>query len=425
MEVRMAHCRAFVSIFVLLLEAPPFSASASQAPRIVGDAAIAEWALAAVDAYHRLDIELLRARLGEGFEFVERLRKELDGPGFLAMLPTLGTDYSGREIDVDWVGVIPAGEGVADGGTTVDVRGRWRATEVASGRVLDFAFSMRLGLALEPHLVDGEIDGKITSWTQVFAGWLPMPVHGDGKHSSEHFEIRYLPAEFSAEDAARLAALAETWYRRTAEYLGRGFESGRRMLFDVASLHAIPYASAPGPDAFFLVSAEYAKKDYGFSLVHELTHNLVGLSRLSESTHDDYEGGNRMFDEGFGVYVEEKLVEDGRVFPNFGQEIHRAYLDLHRRLGVPRPPVLEAEGLRSRGSGDERRLGYLQQASFVKWLVDTAPEPHAEDGLARFLKLFEGGVDAAPELYGRDLGELEGEWLAFLDRLPASADEPF
>ena len=409
----MTHQRPFAFLALLLVASGGF-ASESEAPRVVGDPAIAEWALAAVDAYHRLDAELLGARLGEGFQFVERRRQELDGPGFLAMLPTLGTDYTGREMDVDWAGVISA-----EGKTTVDVRGRWRATEVASGRDLDFAFSMRLGLAFEPR--GDAVGGRITSWDQAFSGWLRMPVRGDGAHTSEHFEVRHLSAEFSAEEAARLAALAEKWYERTSQYLGRSFEGGRRMLFDVASVHTVPYASAPGPHAFFLVPTKDARRDYGFSLVHELTHNLVGLSRLALSSRGDG-SDNRLLDEGFAVYVEERLVEDGRVFPNFGQEIHRAYLDLHRQMEVPRPPVLEAERLRSRG-GDPTRLGYLQQASFVKWLVDTAPGPDADDGLDRFRKLFEEGVDAASKLYGRDLARLEKEWLAFLDTLEASGGE--
>lgn len=415
--------RVLVSLITFLLSAPALPASDSETPRIVGDPAIADLALAAIDAYHRLDTEFLGARLGEGFQFVEkRRRRELDGPAFLDMWPTIGTDYTRREIDVDWVGVIPSDE------TTVDVRGRWRATEAASGRALDMVFSIRLGLDLESHRdrresgdgIDTKVDGKIASWTQVFADWLPMPVRGDGSHLSEHFDIRYLSAEFDAEGATRLASLAETWYLRTAAYLGRSFESGRRVLLDIASVHASPYASAPGPGAYFLVSVKSARRDYGFSLVHELTHNLVGHSRLSQSNRGEYRGGNRLLDEGFGVYVEEKLVEYGRVYPNFGREIHGAYLDLHHRMDVPRPPVLEAEGLRSTG-GEKRRLGYLQQASFVKWLVDTAPGPDADDGLDRFLKLFEQGIDAAPSLYGRDLAQLEKQWLAFLDRLPATS----
>lgn len=399
--------RVLVSFIAFVLGAPALPAAADDAPRIVGDPAIADLALAAVDAYHRLDREFLGARLGEVFRFVEERRgpdRKLDAPGFLDMLPTIGTDYADRELDVEWVGVIPSDDSA---GATVDVRGRWRATEAASGRALEKELSIRLGL---------EAEGKIASWTQVFADWLPMPVRGDGRYLSEHFDVRYLSAEFDAEAAARLASLAEKWYERTAAYLGRSFESGRRVLLDVASVHGSPYASAPGPDAFFLVSVKSARMDYGFSLVHELTHNLMGHSRLMESSHGEDRDGNRLLDEGFGVYVEEKLVENGRVYPNFGQEIHHAYLDLDRRMDVPRPPILEAEGLRNAG-GDKRRLGYLQQASFVKWLVDTAPGPDADDGLDRFLELFEQGIDAAPRLYGRDLAQLEKEWRAFLDKL--------
>ncbi len=400
-------------LLVLLLGVVPVHSSlqaSEDSPRIVGDPVLGKAALAAVEAYHQLDVEYLEPRLSDGFRFVERNQdQDLDGAGFLAMVPTQETEFKDRQVEIAWVGAIPSGEGKA----SAEVRGRWRGIAVKSNRDLDLRFSSRLDLKTSPEGV------QIESWTDVYSrGRLWRPILGDGQYLSDHFDIRFLSAEFDNQGAARLSALAETWYERTSEYLGRHLESGRRVLIDVASCHEVPYASAPGPEAFFLIGVKHAQRDYGFSLVHELTHNLMDRSHLSMSSRDKFpRGGNRLLDEGFGVYVEERLVDHGRVFPNFGEEIHGAYLELHGQMAIPRPPLLEAEELRTAG-GDKTRLGYLQQASFVKWLVEVAPGQEATDGLRRFKELFERDLDALSELYGRGLPELEEEWLAYLESLP-------
>ncbi len=236
------------------------------------------------------------------------------------------------------------------------------------------------------------------------------PANGDGRLETEHFRIVYFEAEFSAEDAARLGETFEHWYEKTRRYLGRSFADGYRLHIDVAGGHGSPYASDPGPEAFILVSTRSAKRDYGFSLVHELTHNLMGLSWLSrhafESKGVEVADGNRLFDEGFGVYVEEKLTGEGpRVWPNFGEETHAAYWQVREQRDEPIWPVLEADFHREHG---DRRLGYLAEASFCKHLVET-------HGLERFLRLYDTDPASANEIYGKDLGGLELEWRSFLE----------
>ena len=74
-------------------------------------------------------------------------------------------------------------------------------------------------------------------------------------------------------------------------------------------------------------------------------------------------------------------------------------------------PLLEAELHRSYASTtDERRLAYLQQGSFCKWLAES-------HGLERFLRFFEQGIDSATAIYKKDLRALETDWRAFLKAL--------
>ena len=211
-------------------------------------------------------------------------------------------------------------------------------------------------------------------------------------------------------DAARLGETLEHWYEKTRRYLDRSFADGLKLTIDIAGCHDSPYASDPGAGAFILVPTKWAKLDYGFSLVHELTHNLMGLSWLSE--HERERGdvalssGNRLFDEGFAVYVEEKLTGEGpHVWPNFGVETHAAYQQLRTEKGEPIWPVLDAEIHREQG---DPRLGYLAQASFCKYLVETR-------GLDRFSRLYASDPAMAKEVYGEDFPGLEREWRMFLE----------
>ncbi len=61
--------------------------------------------------------------------------------------------------------------------------------------------------------------------------------------------------------------------------------------------------------------------------------------------------------------------------------------------------MLEAEIHRQRG---DVRLGYLAQASFIKYLVE-------RHGLERFRRLFASDPAAGGEIYGQELAELDEE----------------
>ena len=221
--------------------------------------------------------------------------------------------------------------------------------------------------------------------------------------------VVYFRGEYSDEEAARLGKTLEHWYEKTSEFLERSFDDDFRLQLNIAGSHDI-YASDPGPEAFILIPTSSAKMDYGFTLVHELTHNLMGLSWLTRQVreHDGIElyAGNRLFDEGFAVYVEEKLTGEGpEIWPNFGEETHAGYWNARKNKGEPIWPPLEAEIHRERG---DVRLAYLAQGSFVKYLIDTY-------GLERFVNLFAIDIASTAYFYGKDFAQLEDEWRMFLE----------
>ncbi len=358
---------------------------------------IAALAARLVHAYHAGDVEALRPHLAPDLVFRHPgSRQRLDLDGFLDLVTRMGSGESDRELEITWVG-----------STThlADSRGTRRWYDIENGLQRELWFSI-------------ELEFETTGEEPMVVAWLDdsrrrgmwKPAKGDGRMDTEHFAIVYFTAELSSQEATALGETLEHWYEETRRYLGHSFAAGYRLHINVAGGHDSPFASDPGPQAFILVPTQSAKRTYGFSLVHELTHNLIGLSWLSrhERERDGVElfSGNRLFDEGFAVFVEEELTGEGpRVFPNFGLETHAAYWQALQKHDEPIRPVLEAEILRQAA---DQRLGYLTQASFCKHLVQTY-------GLDRFLRLFAADPSAAKEIYGRDLNELEREWRRFLE----------
>lgn len=357
---------------------------------------VAELAERAVRAYSAGDVEALRPHLAPELEFRDPgLDQRLDLAGFLEMASENAAE-SGRQVEIAWTGAS------AD---YADVRGRWSWTDVDSGRRRQLSFSIELELDTAggaPRVVTWRDDFRRRS--------LWKPVRGDGRLETPHFTVVYFESDLAPAEAARLGDTLERWYETTRRHLGRSFAGGYRLAINVGG-HDSPYASAPGPEAFILVPTRSARREYGFSLVHELTHNLMGLSWLARNEGERngvrLSSGNRLFDEGFAVYVEEKLTGEGpRVWPNFGEETHAGYWRLRQEKNEPVWPALEAEIHREHG---DVRLAYLAQGSFIKHLVESR-------GLEPFVRLFAAGPAAAEEIYGQPFARLDSEWREFLEQ---------
>lgn len=370
------------------------TALAAEAPPAPTRASVEEL----VGLFHRLDVEALGPRLAAGFHYLDVVPGTThDRQGFLAMLREMAGESTEREMEVQWVEVA---------GPWADLRGVWRIRKEPGAEPKELNFSIELTF-------DGE--GKLVSWRDEFRfSNIHKPIRGDRRLETEHFELVYLAEELPEEEAERLGGTMESWYAKTADYLGRSFEPGRRLHINVAACHVSPYASEPGPKAYMLVPTRSALLEYGFSLVHELTHNLMGLSHLFRTQRSwgelEFREGNRLLDEGFAVYVEELLTGSTEMFPNWGHETHSGYREIRREKEQPIWPILAAEHYRShrKHRGRFTRLAYLQQGSFCKYLI----EAH---GLERFVKLFESDLEAVEGIYGKELSALESDWLAFLE----------
>lgn len=128
----------------------------------------------------------------------------------------------------------------------------------------------------------------------------------------------------------------------------------------------------------------------GLALEHELTHAIApGGSRA-----------DRLLTEGLAVHVQDHLGP--AAYPDFEMSPHEVVLSLQAETGVV-IPLEESETARTRReSGDERRLAYAQEGSFVRWLIDTR-------GLESFLTFYRSDASYEEGL-GASLSELERQW---------------
>jgi len=350
-----------------------------------------------VEFYRIGDAESLSAHLASNMVFQDLgLHQKANRQQFLDMVEQNKTLYPEQNYAEIWTS---SAKGFGE------LRGVWTAL------TKDRADQYRRNASIELYF---DASGKVTRWVDDFRkGRMFKPVKADGLLKTEHFSIVYDPGQLDTKIVERLGETAEAYYEKTAKYLGKELPQGYLLPLNVSDIHASPYASDPGPKGFILVPLKSAKREYGFSMVHEFTHYLLGLSKASQEPVV-FEGerqrfGNRLLDEGFGVFVEEKLTETPRVFPNFGKETHEAYWQLRQKMEMPGWPIAKAEYHRSRPSQrGMRRLAYLQQGSFCKFLVET-------HGLEKFLAFFDGGFDAATQIYGKDLDGLDQDWREFIE----------
>ncbi len=356
--------------------------------------------------FDEMEVGALGSQLAPTFTYVDIGRDDRrDRAGFLAMLQELAREPEKPSLDVQWIG---RGPGHAD------VRGSWTGPGGSSPQ------PKRLHFAIE---LDFDAEGLVTSWVDEFRPWeIRKPTRGDQDLETEHFRVGFFSEELSAHHARQLGETLERYYQETALFLGQGMRQGRRLSISVAGCFRSPYASAPGPDAFILVPASMAQQEYGFSIVHELTHNILGRSNLSETlrTWNDrsLRSGNRLLDEGVAVAVEELLAPSPLMFPNFGTETHQAYCEERSRLGLVDEhwEVLEAEYYRSDPSleGAYRRLAYLHQGSFAKYLLEL-------HGVEKLIQAFGADLSDFPVIFGSDLKQLQEDWQAQSCKPPAES----
>ncbi len=132
----------------------------------------------------------------------------------------------------------------------------------------------------------------------------------------------------------------------------------------------------------------------GLSLVHEITHVVAASAYRPD----------RFYDDGLAVYLQSRFGTASS-FPDFGRDLHRETAALGKEVGSSLP-LAEADRTRRWTDSQElRRLAYLQQGSFTRFLIE-------RDGIELYLRVYRG--ESLAEAYGQDLATLEAEWRALL-----------
>ncbi|WP_419392772.1 hypothetical protein [Cytobacillus praedii] len=115
----------------------------------------------------------------------------------------------------------------------------------------------------------------------------------------------------------------------------------------------------------------YNTRGSDYPLTHELTHLLLGYGNPKYEMNADY---GILAQEGFGVYIEELLYLERKVFPNYGIDVHKVMkylLENDRNI-----PILDLvnNSVRHKYLGEsnypEMWKAYVHAGSFVKYLFE-------------------------------------------------------
>lgn len=201
-----------------------------------------------------------------------------------------------------------------------------------------------------------------------------------------NFIVEY--AGVTGVEAQELADQAERTGRKVADFLGVSLSGPIRIRIDPNQ--EIPFATKEG--AILLPPDRIYRKQS--AVTHEITHVIARSAGRPD----------RFLDEGLGVYMQERFGEDPS-YPNFGRNLHRLTLEVAGGVGGLIPLTKVESARQASKIGPERQLAYLEEGSFVKYLIE-------QYGIQRFMAMYRGQTSGWT--YGKSLTELEQEWKDFL-----------
>ena len=202
-----------------------------------------------------------------------------------------------------------------------------------------------------------------------------------------------------ADDAARaLIEAAACALANVKNYLERDFADTIRI--EVGDHFTLPTASPH--EARIAIPADRIRGDAGGppeirgrgpAIVHEIVHIVAPCG------HRQWRG---LLREGLAVCLQERFGGDSDFsYPNMGRDVHAEAARLIAAHGGP-INLADTDRVRRESTGRERRLSYLQQGSFVRFLIET-------HGVPRFMEIYEG--NCFTQVCGVDLPALERAWL--------------
>jgi len=231
-------------------------------------------------------------------------------------------------------------------------------------------------------------------WLGSFAMYLVSDRGGSRVISSGPFEVIYRDVE-RAKVEEIVVLRAHQALRDVTEYLGLEYDG--EIMIDLSDRHWVPnqYRNVINFPAGRVQKAE--EDDYGISVVHEVTH-VVAASAYRP---------NRFYDDGLAVYLQTKFGVASS-FPDFGRDLHQETVATAEKSGGFLPLAETEKTRRTTRDSDLRRLAYLQEGSFTRFLIE-------RDGVEKYLRVYFG--ESLEDVYGQDLEALEDEWRALLAEL--------
>jgi hypothetical protein len=227
------------------------------------------------------------------------------------------------------------------------------------------------------------------------------------KHQTEHCEIYYFKDSPAGKNITVIAAERESAFQSIASLLGVDYPGKIRIFFfpDAKSKKKETGHTGDGW-AFSNNIVEVYNEKTQLDPFHELAHIISG------------EVGNppAMLDEGFAVYVSEKLGTDALKYLGHARktanQVVRAYLQQGKL--IPLEELFSYPEIGPRKS--KPKISYPQAASIVKYLAET-------QGVAKFRQAFENlkrsrkpevirqNKKIFADIYGKSMADIEQEWL--------------
>jgi hypothetical protein len=233
---------------------------------------------------------------------------------------------------------------------------------------------------------------------------LPLFFWGHGlalakseKITTNNFVITY--ENILPEMAQQFAEQAEKAFGDVTAYLSKKYRRGRIYIY-ISNKYDMPRTTK---DNELLIPANRVRGDAGGppeiagrgpAIVHELTHVITPSQGKP----------NRYLDEGLAVFMQEKFGVD-KSYPNMGEDVHQVTLKLIKTVGQTVSIYKLEETRNSSLGGDLRHLAYLQEGSFVRYLIE-------KYGLQDFMAMYEG--KSYEKVYEKSLDDLEKEWKEFI-----------
>ena len=226
-------------------------------------------------------------------------------------------------------------------------------------------------------------------WLGSFAMYLVSGRGGSRVLASGPFDILYRDVDRAAVERV-VVPRAHRAFDDVTSYLGIDYPG--TIIIHLANQHRIPRQWRN--NIYLPADRVEGESRFGLSVVHEITH-VVAISAYRREP-------NRFYDDGLAVYLQSRFAAVSS-FPEFGNDLHQETVATAEAEGGFLPLATTERIRQTTRSASERRLAYLQEGSFTRFLIESR-------GLEDYLRVYYG--ESLDTVYGLDLEALEAEWLA-------------